>query len=536
MTGGSSAAALVPPATMPPGGPATRGPLTREALLQRRDAPAHVIGAVSAEGVAVTRLLLRLGFSDMFVHDMRPRAELRRAFRTTHGAYSRHEQDELWDELSPLFEAGRFGDEYLRGVDAAAEGSVVLGQGWYLDARNRNVVRGSIPHGALVTSMSELYVLFAPGPVAGITGTNGKSTTVALVEHLLSTGGVEHRTAGNERSSRQFLPDILDVPAGTWSLLEVSNRQLMQLVTSPDVAAITALTPDHLEEHGGWDGYRAAKRVLFAHQQEGAVAIANADDAEALAAASAGAGTLVRCGVAVGTGGAAEEANGRPGVSWRADALVAVDVPVFGGASLEGERTVANSDDLQLPGEHNRRNSAVAVAVALAMGAEPESIAAALSTFRGKALRMEHVATIDGVEVISDIKSTTPEATIAALQALGERPVVLVAGGEDKGLAYDSLAATIATTGAMTLLVPGSASDKLAAALERHAAPPERVDELAAALDRAFACAPTGAAVIVSPAAAGFWTSQLQGRPSLRALVRARTAVTDSSKTRGDTT
>src|SRR5687768_15548816 len=87
--------------------------VTREELLALRERPAHVIGAASAEGIAVLRLLLALGFRDVTVHDMRPRAELRKAFRTTHGALSRVEQDELWETLRPVLDEGRYGDEYL---------------------------------------------------------------------------------------------------------------------------------------------------------------------------------------------------------------------------------------------------------------------------------------------------------------------------------------------------------------------------------------------------------------------------------------
>jgi UDP-N-acetylmuramoylalanine--D-glutamate ligase len=190
---------------------------------------------------------------------------------------------------------------------------------------------------------------------------------------------------------------------------------------------------------------------------------------------------------------------------------------------------VASAADLNLPGAHNLRNAAVAVAVALACGADPSLLAAGLRSFKGKALRLQQLDIVDGVDVWSDLKSTTPEATVAALEALAGRNVVLIAGGDDKGLDYDPLARMIVDEGVRVLAVPGSATDKLERSLGLvvDADPDtfERVDDLVTALDRAFGLAASGDCVIVSPAAAGFWSSQLQGGTSLRSLIRRRSAV-----------
>jgi UDP-N-acetylmuramoylalanine--D-glutamate ligase len=503
----------------------TDAPITRDELLALEGAPVHVVGAASAEGVAVVRLLQRLGFADVTVHDLRPRAELRRAFRTTHGAFSRTEQDEVWEQLRPVLDRGRFADDYLVGLGDAS--LVVLGQGWYLDEGNRARIAAAVPADARVTSMTDLYFALHRGPVAAITGTNGKSTTVALAEHLLRVAEVPHRSAGNERTSRQFLPEIDEVPAGTWALLETSNRQLLQTTRGPQVAAITSLTPDHLEEHGGLAGYEDAKARLFVAQNEGDIAIANADDERALAVAgrspAARAGRLVRC----GTGD-----HRAPCVVWRDGVLIAEDVPLPGGGRRDGPVVIASSADLQLPGAHNLRNAAVAVAVALACGADPTALAQGLRTFQGKALRLQHLEDVDGVAVWSDLKATTPEATIAAIEALVDRRLVLVCGGDDKGLDYAPLARAIAAHETRVLAVPGSATDKLErelAATDAPGASMERVADLPEALDRAFELAASGDCVIVSPAAAGFWSSQLQGGTSLRSLVRRRVTVPGGS-------
>lgn len=508
--------------------------ISRDQLLTYREQPVAVIGAASAEGVAVLRLLVALGFSRVTVHDQRDRDVLRKAFRTTHGAYSRVEQDAIWTELKPLLADGRFGSEYLAELSYAH--LVVLPQGWYLDEENRAGIVAGVGPDAHVTSMVELYFALHRGPIAAITGTNGKSTTVGLAEHLLDIGGVAHRSAGNERSNRQFLPEIDEVPSGTWALLETSNRQLLQLERSPQVAAITALTPDHLQEHDGFAGYRDTKARLFVHQGAQDVAIANADDAAALEIAerspAAGAGRLVRCGIGP---------QPAPSVTWLDGVLIAEGVPRAQDAAAprgHGQaqvQVIATAADLRMPGAHNQRNAAVAVALALACGADPQRLAEGLRTYEGKALRLERLEEIDGVEVWSDLKSTTPEATVAALDALAENARVaaggrvwLVAGGGDKGLDYAPLAAAMLARGVQAFAVPGSATDALEAALgalDGGARLLERVSGLEAALGRGFECAASGDIVIVSPAAAGFWTRELQGGSSLRSLVRRRAQV-----------
>ncbi|MCW2950087.1 MAG: UDP-N-acetylmuramoyl-L-alanyl-D-glutamate synthetase, partial [Thermoleophilia bacterium] len=455
-------------------------------------------------------------------------------------AYSRVEQDAIWAELLPILECGRFGDAYLDGLSEAA--LVVLPQGWYLVADNRAGIVAGVAADAWVTSMVELYFALHPGPVAAITGTNGKSTTVGLTEHLLAAGGVAFRTAGNERSNRQFLPEVDSVPRGTWALLETSNRQLLQLDRSPQVAAITALTPDHLDEHGGYEGYRDTKARLFAQQGVGDVAIANADDREALAVAerspAANAGRLVRCGIGP---------HAAPSVTWVDGLLIATDVPDARDATAPRTQSyvVATADDLRMPGAHNQRNAAVAVAVALACGADVATLAEGLRTFEGKALRLQRLDIVGGVEVWSDLKATTPEATVAALDALApaeaakgtgsaRRRVWLIVGGDDKGLDYGPLAESIASRGVQAFAVPGTATDALQHALEAtgHGALLECVPDLHVALDRGFESAVSGDIVIVSPAAAGFWTRELQGNASLRSLVRRRAQVPEEAHDR----
>jgi UDP-N-acetylmuramoylalanine--D-glutamate ligase len=474
--------------------------------------------------------MIQLGFSNVVLHDMRPREELARAFRTTHGAWSRAEQAQILEELIPALEGGRFGGDYLTGIESGA--IVSRGQGWYLDTANRAKIETMLPAEVELVCMTELYMALARGPIAAITGTNGKSTTVELADTVLRQAGVSHVTAGNERSSKQLLSTFADPKVGRQVLLlEISNRQLMQVADSPQIAAITALTPDHLDEHGGWDGYRRVKESLFARQLpetddgSGPVAIAAARDENTVHAALAGPGRVVLCGDQAAidqvwlanrdslTGRAVDH------VVWESDQLALVQHVE---APERRETILASIDDLNVSGEHNRSNVAVGVAVSLELGVSSGQIAAGIRSFTGKSLRGEQIADFAGIPVISDIKSTTPEATIAALESCAPKRPILLAGGTNKGLSYASLADTIIATGARVGLVPGNASDALETELAARAGA-DRIthfDRVNDALEWAGTTATDGDAIIISPAAAGFWTAQLQGGPSLRQMVR----------------
>lgn len=485
---------------------------SRDALLAWRDKPVHIVGAASAEGIAVLRLLDALNFTKITIHDSRDREILRKAFRTVHGAYSRIEQDALWDSLKSYFDLGGFGDEYLQSIEEDA--LLVLGQGWKLDAANRaQIERLLVDHpNRNRTSMTELYFALNKGIIAGITGTNGKSTTVALVDHILNFAQVAHRTAGNERSHRQFLFELADSFAPTLALLEVSNRQLDQLgYVSPQIAAITSLTPDHLGEHGGFAEYIDIKRELFAHQKAGDIAVVNADSATCMEVVDGSATAVVRCGL---------EEHASPSVLWRDDSLFAINVPTIDSNDIVNA-TLATTSDVQLLGRHNLQNVAVAVAVAISAGVPADAIAPALRTFMGTALRMESLGVFEGVEWYSDIKSTTPEAALAALDSVaGRGTTILIAGGDDKGLDYAHLAEQIVARSVKTTLVPGSATNCLRQELQKIAGNSHDAINLDEAIRWASHTAQAGDVIIVSPAAAGFWTRELQNRPSLRTRIK----------------
>ena len=252
--------------------------------------------------------------------------------------------------------------------------------------------------------------------IIGITGTNGKSTTTALIGHILTETGYDVRVGGNIGTG------VLDLPplhANAVYVLELSSYQL-DLVKSLhcDVAVMLNISPDHLDRHGGMKGYVDAKRRIFLNQQPGDTAVVGVDDLITQAIAM---DLTARGGVRVAQV-ASQFALGR-GVS-------AVEGRLFDSLSGNAERVGDLRDALSLPGRHNHQNAAAAYAACRAIGLDPTRIMAAIKTFPGLAHRMEMVGEVEGVRFVNDSKATNAQ---AAEQALRSYPrVYWIAGGVAK--------------------------------------------------------------------------------------------------------
>ncbi|MDX2276452.1 MAG: UDP-N-acetylmuramoyl-L-alanine--D-glutamate ligase [Hyphomonadaceae bacterium] len=250
----------------------------------------------------------------------------------------------------------------------------------------------------------------------GVTGTNGKSTTSALIAHILREAGKDVRLGGNIGEPVLNLPDL---HAGAYYVLELSSFQL-DLVKSLrlDVAVWLNLTPDHIERHGDMASYVAAKRRIFANQGAGDWAVIGVDDAYCARICT----ELTRAGVQHVAPISAGQALGR-GVS-------ALGSKIFDALSGRTELIADLSDAPALAGKHNAQNACAAYAVTRALNLDPRQIAQAFSTFPGLPHRLERVAAVSGVRFINDSKATNAN---AAAQALAVYPrVYWIAGGVAK--------------------------------------------------------------------------------------------------------
>ncbi|MBU0726481.1 MAG: UDP-N-acetylmuramoyl-L-alanine--D-glutamate ligase [Alphaproteobacteria bacterium] len=335
---------------------------------------------------------------------------------------------------------------------------------------------------ALVCDIELLALANPQARFLGITGTNGKSTTTALIGHILKQAGIRAEIGGNLGMAALTLAPL---GADGVYVLELSSYQIELLDKARfDLALLLNITPDHLDRHGGFDGYVAAKRRLFDRLAAEGAAIIGLDDAASR-------------GMAAGLG--------------RAVTGISVEHPVAAGIYVEAGRLVdatqgsadtilALTDLTALPGAHNWQNAAFAYAACTALGVAREAIIAGIRSFPGLAHRQERVAVIDGVAFINDSKATNAEATARAL-ACYER-IHWITGGKAKDGGIDSLDAFFPRIRKAYLI--GESAQAFADTLEGKVACRQ-----CGTLDIATAAAAadargTGGVVLLSPAAASF--------------------------------
>jgi len=317
-----------------------------------------------------------------------------------------------------------------------------------------------------------------------ITGTNGKTTTTALVGALLAGQARPVLVGGN--IGTPLAAHALDFPADGIVVAEVSSFQLETIETfRPRVAAVLNLTPDHLDRHATFARYADAKARIFGNQTEVDCAVLNADDEAVRALAPRTRARVVWF------------SRRRPlehGVFVR-DGWIA--------ARLNGHvEEICPVDEIRLRGQHNVENVLAATACALWTGLPSAAIARGIGRFRAVAHRIEFVRDLRGVPWFNDSKGTNVESTIKALESFTE-PVVLLAGGKGKGQDFAPLAAAARGRVAHAILI-GEDGPRIGAALERAGIAVSASPSLEAAVEAARALARPGDVVLLSPACASF--------------------------------
>jgi UDP-N-acetylmuramoylalanine--D-glutamate ligase len=343
-----------------------------------------------------------------------------------------------------------------------------------------------------VEILGDIELLGRARPMAryiGITGTNGKSTTTALIGHILAEAGKTVDIGGNLGPPALGLAPLA---AGGTYVLELSSFQL-ELVTTLafDIAVLLNITPDHLDRHGDMDGYIAAKKRIFARQDGEATAVIGIDDAICRDLAASlerdGRARVVPISVNEPTPGGVYVEDG-----WLIDALDGPPKRVFDLAEAP-----------RLPGSHNAQNAAAAYAVARFAGLSPEAAIAGIRTFPGLAHRQELVDTIDGVRYINDSKATNADATEKALACY--EAIYWIAGGLPKAGGITSLAPYFARLRHAFLI--GNATGEFAATLDGkvpYSRCGDLMNALAAASEQARSEHVAGAVVLLSPACASY--------------------------------
>jgi UDP-N-acetylmuramoylalanine--D-glutamate ligase len=315
---------------------------------------------------------------------------------------------------------------------------------------------------------------------AGITGTNGKSTTTALLAHIVAEAGLPVAAGGNLGTASLALPLLPD--DGVY-VLEMSSYMLERLANLKfDVAVMLNLSADHLDRHGDMAGYAHAKRAIFERQEAGDTAVVGLDDPWSCTLAAR---LRIRAGRVVTISAEAADLCAPAGV------LRDAAGPIIDLATARA-----------LPGAHNAQNAAAAAAAALGLGIARDAIARGIATYPGLPHRQENVGTVAGITFINDSKATNAESAARALVCYPR--VVWIAGGMAKAGGIESLAPLLPRVARAFLI--GRDAAILAATLAAHGVPHEDAGTLDRATEAAFAAARAGAAdvVLLSPACASW--------------------------------
>jgi UDP-N-acetylmuramoylalanine--D-glutamate ligase len=424
-----------------------------------KDKRVLVVG-LGKSGVA-SALFLKSHGARVTVSDSKPEAELRKEIL-------------LLLEQGIAVETGGHGERTFRGQDL-----IVVSPGVPFDAPQLVQARNQ---GEKIIGEIELAAQFLPGPIAAITGANGKTTTTTLAGEILAAAKIPVLVGGNIGTPAITFVD--QATPSTWAVLEVSSFQLETIVSfRPRIAVILNITPDHLDRHKTFANYVAAKARIFENQGPEDFTILNADDPTTIGLAEQ---TLAHRFLfsrkkEVGQG-----------------AFVRDHRIFFRGKS---EIEVMPLSEIPLKGAHNLENILAAICIGMLSGCEPAQIRYAVLNFKAVEHRLEFVAKIAGVDYYNDSKATNVDATIKALESFSGN-IHLILGGKDKGSDY-TLLNDLLRARVKRVYTIGAAAAKIESQIQ-GAAEIDHAETLERAIEHAAESAHPGDVVLLAPACSSF--------------------------------
>ena len=424
-----------------------------------------IIIGVGRSGLATADVLRRKRVS-VVAYDDKPAAEL-------------SEQRKELEKLGvPLIDAG-----LLPQAAASASGAVVSPGVPLNSAAVRTVQNAGVP----VFSEIEVAYQLSRAPIIAVTGSKGKSTTTALIGHILRTDGRQARVGGN--IGNPLIRETAAAESDEWIVAEVSSFQLEGIRTfAPKISVLLNISPDHLDRYPSMEEYAEAKYRIFANQRPEDMFIGNADDPYC-AALIHGTGRHLPCrSLWFGL----DPKNSDVTATVIGDALL-----------LRANRKrvpLIKTAELPLRGAHNVQNALAASLACVSAGVSLEALRTGLKSFAPLPHRLTVVHEADGITWVDDSKATNPDAAAKALAAF-ENPIILIAGGKSKGTDFTAFAEAAGRRAKHTILI-GEAADEIAAHLARGKySKAETLDE---AVAKARALASPGDVVLLSPACASF--------------------------------
>ena len=280
----------------------------------------------------------------------------------------------------------------------------------------------AVAEGSCLTSEMEVFFRVCPCPIIAVTGSDGKTTTSSIIAEMLRASGKAVHLGGN--IGRPLLAEAGTMKESDIAVLELSSFQLLTMEASPHIAVMTNLAPNHLDVHKDFAEYITAKENIFTHQSAQDVAVFNCDNDITRAQSKRAIGTVRLF---------SRKTEVEEGVFLRGDAIMVRT----GGV----ERKVMETSDIRLPGVHNIENYMAAIAAVEGLVTD-EAIRSVARDFQGVEHRIELVRTLRGVRYYNDSIATSPDRTIAGLNSFHQK-VILIAGGKNKGIPYDSIGPVI---------------------------------------------------------------------------------------------
>lgn len=351
-----------------------------------------------------------------------------------------------------------------------------------------NELEQEAKRGAIVTTEIELLMKMCPCKIIGVTGSDGKTTTTTLISEIIKAGGYKCHLGGNIgiplfTKLNEIMPEDIVV-------LELSSFQLMGMETSPDIAVMTNITPNHLNVHKDYEEYIDSKKNIFKFQNESGILVSNYDNEI--------------------TKESSKEANGKIiyfSSKTKLDNGYIVDEDAIKYCDDKIRKHLLNLKEITIRGTHNYENICAALAATETLVSKDIAIDVC-KNFKGVAHRIEFVKEINGVKWYNDSASTTPSRAISALKSFDEE-IIMIAGGADKNLEYEPLAKVILNK-VKVLILMGETAEKIFDAVKKEMDIQNKevkilmCDSLTQAVILAKRNSETGQVVLFSPASTSF--------------------------------
>ena len=386
------------------------------------------------------------------------------------------------EELEALGVKLHLGEGYMDGIDADL---IFRSPGIRPDVP---AFEAAVARGAKVTSEMEVFFDVCPCKKIAVTGSDGKTTTTTIIAKLMEKAGYTVHLGGN--IGHPLLAETFDMKPEDVAVLELSSFQLMRMTTSPEIAVVTNVAPNHLVIHKGMEEYVASKKNVFLHQHPGDKVVLNRDNEITYAFAA--------------------EALGHVTLFSRQNSMdegVVIENNTICVKKNGGSRPVLPIGDILLPGVHNIENYMAAIGAVDGLVTD-EVIREFAKSFGGVEHRIELVRELHGVKYYNDSIGSSPSRTIAGLRAFKQK-VILIAGGYDKHIPYDVLGPDLVAH-VKAMVLTGATAPKIRAAAEQaegydpRKLPIYDIDDFEEAVKKAQTLAQPGDVVILSPASASF--------------------------------